>query len=148
MGPFVWLAHSLFFRAKMPFILCLGWNWTKAHSLSRRRFIFCQLFKHVDGLIFEKDWEVTYFSNFSIATFLVFSPYSHKISWICVTIFLDGYSCGSYLGLFFTMVGTRSGISTTVSSKKEKTKMRTKDVKEKGLVPESNKHGVRSWNAT
>ena len=42
------------------------------------------------------------------------------------------------------MVGTRSGISTTSSCTKEKTKMRTKDVEEKGLVPESIKHGVRA----
>ena len=40
------------------------------------------------------------------------------------------------------MVGTRSGISITDLSKQEKTKMRTKDVKKKGLGQESNKHGV------
>lgn len=41
------------------------------------------------------------------------------------------------------MVGTRSGISTTVSAKKEKTKMKTKNVKKKRYVSGSNKHGVR-----
>ena len=41
------------------------------------------------------------------------------------------------------MVGTRSEINTTVSSKQEKTKMRAKDVETKGPGQESNKHGVR-----
>jgi len=41
------------------------------------------------------------------------------------------------------MVGTRSGINTTIPSKKEKTTMRGKDVKTKKPGQESNKHGVR-----
>jgi len=41
------------------------------------------------------------------------------------------------------MVGTRSGINTTIPSKEEKNTMKGKDVKKRNPGPESNKHGVR-----
>ena len=127
----------------MPLDTCLGWNWIKAHFLMRRRFASRQLCQHAKGFFFEKAREVISFSNFTEATILNFSPFSHKISLNCVTTCLDGYFCASYRGIFITMVRTRSGISTAMSAKKEKMKMKAKDVKKKGHVPESNKRGVR-----
>ena len=133
-------------RSKRPSNSSLGLSWTKAHLVVWRRFDHLQLIKHArDDLFLKKGWEVTSFSNFVETFFPVFSPSSHTISLNWVTTSPEGYFCGSYLSFSFILVGTRSGIGTTGSEKKEKPKMNTKNVAKKwdGLELESNKHGVR-----
>ena len=76
------------------------------------------------------------FLNFSLCS----SPVFHTF---CVFTPLDGFLCDSFVQIPFKMVGTRSGINTTIPPKKEKTAMKAKDVKSKGPGLESYRHGVR-----
>ena len=133
----------LFFRAKMPFDMCLGWSWTKAHFITRRRFDSRQFPQHADGLVFKDIREVTHFENFMKLHSQNCLYFAFKIPDICVTTSSDSYLCQGFIENFLRMVGTRSGISTTGSEKKEKSKMKKKNVGRKGTKTESNRHGVR-----
>ena len=125
----------------MPLVPFLGPRRILAHPLLWHRFTPYHALLHADGYVFEKNWEVTYFFflNFSHCS----SPLFHTISVICDFTPHDGYLCDSFIQILDKMVGTRSGIITTIPPKKEKTAMKAKDVKAKGLGLESNRHGVR-----
>ena len=108
-------------RAKMPSRSSLGLSWTKAHLIEWHSFDHTQLIEHAtDSLFLKEAWEVTSFSNFAEAVSPVFSGSSHKISLNWVTTSFDGYLGSIYVRVFIKMVGTRSGINTTRSKKKEK----------------------------
>ena len=111
-------------RAKMPIVVSLGLRTIKAHLKSRRRFTPYHAFIHADGYTLEKEREVTTCSNFEISHFssLILS----FVSRICSFTLFDGYLCDSSHRTPFKMVGTRSGINTTIPLEKEKFTMNRK----------------------